>query len=244
MDALVIIGLGGIGGAIAEPLCRYLDHTACIKQVKLIDGDRYEARNSERQQTVAGENKAEVWAKRLAGSFRSLTVSAVGSFITPDNIRLYLPDNAIIMLGVDNHATRKLVQEHCSKLRNVVLISGGNDYYDGNVQVFAKKNGKILLQPITKFHPEIESPADRRPDELGCDEELPTSPQLLFTNFMAASMMLNELYLVLQDQFPHSEIFFDIRANAARSLTRTSELTISTKEAEKLKKRSSIRIDE
>ena len=239
MDALVIIGLGGIGGSLAEPLCRYLDHTDYVKQVKLIDGDRYEARNSERQQAAAGQNKAEAWAKRLSGSFRSLAVSAVGSFITPDNIRLYLPDNSVIMLGVDNHATRKLLQEHCSKLRNVVLISGGNDYYDGNVQVFAKKNGRVLLQPITFFHPEIESPADRRPDELGCGEELPASPQLLFTNFMAASLMLNELYLVLQDQFPHSEVYFDIRANAARPLTRTSKLTLSTREVERLKQRSS-----
>ena len=40
MDALVIIGLGGIGGAIAEPLCRYLEHTAYIKQGKLIGGGR------------------------------------------------------------------------------------------------------------------------------------------------------------------------------------------------------------
>ena len=107
MDALVIIGLGGIGGSIAEPLCRYLEHSGQIKQVKLIDGDRYEARNSERQQAVAGQNKAEAWAKRLAGSFRNLTVSAVGSFITPDNIRLYLPDNSIIMLGVDNDYKNK-----------------------------------------------------------------------------------------------------------------------------------------
>ena len=239
MDALVMIGLGGIGGALTDPLCRYLEHSGQIKQVKLIDGDRYEARNSERQQAVVGQNKAEAWAKRLSGSFRNLTVSAVGSFITPDNIRLHLTDNSIIMLGVDNHATRLLVQEHCSKLRNVVLISGGNDYYDGNVQVFAKKNGRVLLQPISRFHPEIEFPADRRPDELGCDEELPASPQLLFTNFMAASLMLNELYLVLQDQFPHSEVYFDIRANTARSITRTNELTINRKEAARLKQCSS-----
>jgi hypothetical protein len=181
----------------------------------------------------------------LAGSFRNISISAVASFITPDNIRLHLPENAVIMLCVDNHATRNLVQEHCSKLRNVILISGGNDYYDGNVQVFAKKNGRVLLPPITRFHPEIEFPADRRPDELGCDEELPSSPQLLFANFMAASLMLNALYLALQDQFPYSEVYFDLRANAARSLTRANKLTLSKKEEERLKKRSSsIRIDE
>jgi molybdopterin/thiamine biosynthesis adenylyltransferase len=235
MDKLVIIGLGGIGGALAEPLCRYLDHSDYIQQVKLVDGDRYEARNAERQQSVTGQNKADAWAKRLAGSFTKLTVGAVGSFITPDNIRLHLADNSIIMLCVDNHATRLLVQEHCSRLRNVTLISGGNDYYDGNVQVFARKNGRGLLPPITCFHPEIESPADRRPDELGCDEELPVFPQLLFANFMAASLMLNALFLALQDQFPHSEIYFDLRANAARPFTRTNQLTINQKEAARLR---------
>jgi molybdopterin/thiamine biosynthesis adenylyltransferase len=235
MDAMVIIGLGGIGGALAEPLCRYLDHTNYVNRVTLIDGDRYEARNAERQQAVIGYNKADAWAKRLSGTFRNITVGAVGSYLTPDNIRLHLPDNAIVMLGVDNHATRLMVQEHCLKLRNVILISGGNDYYDGNVQVFAKKNGRILLQPITRFHPEIEFPTDRRPDEFGCDEELPSSPQLLFTNFMAASLMLNALYQVLQDKFQYAEVYFDIRANAARSITRTDTLTLNKKETERIR---------
>jgi len=31
----------------------------------------------------------------------------------------------LVLLAVDNHATRKLVSDHCARLDNVCLISGG-----------------------------------------------------------------------------------------------------------------------
>ncbi len=227
MSKMIIVGLGGIGGALAEPLARYLAHEKSgTKQILLIDGDRYEPKNSERQKVSydeVGQHKADAWATRLSRMFKELDVKAVAGYVTPANIAKLIASGDTVMLCVDNHATRKLVQEHMLKLRDAILVSGGNDYTDGNVQVFVKQRGRITSPAITKHHPEIEFPKDRRPDEIGCDEETPESPQLIFANFMAAALMMNAYYGIICGPAPsYSEVYFDIRKNVARTVKRAA----------------------
>ena len=59
MERVIVIGLGGIGGFVAEPLCRYLNYEPGVREVAFIDGDLYEERNANRQNAVAGMNKAD-----------------------------------------------------------------------------------------------------------------------------------------------------------------------------------------
>ncbi len=226
MERILIIGLGGIGGALAGPLARYLAYSGAGQELALVDGDRYESKNQDRQNITAldnGRHKADVWAGRLAPMFPAMKVTGMASYVTPANVRNMIPDGSVVMLCVDNHATRSLVQEHCLKLRDVVLISGGNDYTDGNVQVFRRKAGRVLCAPITKHHPEIEYPADRRPDEIGCDEEVVSAPQLIMANFMAAALMLNAFYGIMNSREPaFSEAYFDVVKNSVRTLKRAA----------------------
>jgi len=39
MERIMIIGLGGIGGSLAEPLARYLAYSGACKERLLVDGD-------------------------------------------------------------------------------------------------------------------------------------------------------------------------------------------------------------
>lgn len=227
MSKLIIIGLGGIGGALAEPVARYMAHRkAESSQMLLVDGDRYEPKNSDRQRVSCdeiGQHKSELWARRLSRMFTDLDIKSVTGYVTPANIARLIQSGDTVMLCVDNHATRNLVQEHMLRLRDAVLISGGNDYTDGNVQCFVKRKGRMLTAPITKYHPEIESPNDKRPDELGCDEEIPDSPQLIFTNFMAAALMMNVYYRLRNVMEPsYGEVYFDIDKNIARTVKRAA----------------------
>ncbi len=225
MERILIIGLGGIGGALAEPLARFLNYSDRKPEIIMIDGDRCESGNLSRQRFDVSQlrmNKAEAWMRRLNREFTALDFSAVPHYVTPGNIRTLIYPGDTVMLCVDNHATRKLVQEHCLRLKTVTLISGGNDYTDGNVQVFRKKNGRMLSPPITAHHPEIAEPADRRPDEIGCDEEVESAPQLLFSNLMAASLMLNAWYSVTDDRLEWSEAYFDLVSNRVRPLARAA----------------------
>ncbi|HBC87086.1 MAG TPA: hypothetical protein DCZ94_09045 [Lentisphaeria bacterium] len=226
MSKLIIIGLGGIGGALAEPLARYMAHSDGGKQILLIDGDRYETRNADRQRVTGdeiGQHKADAWARRLSRMFSGLDIKSVTDYVTPANIQRMILAGDTVMLCVDNHATRNLVQEHMVRLRDAILVSGGNDYTDGNVQIFVKKKGRVLTAPITKHHPEIAYPRDRRPDEIGCDEEIPQSPQLVFTNFMAAAVMMNAYYKIMGGAtLSYGEVYFDIDKNIARTVKRAA----------------------
>jgi len=217
---VVVVGLGGIGGCLVPHLARLMTYSASLpKKLTLVDGDRFQESNTSRQDFRKDSllrNKAEAWATRLAQEFPQLELSAVGEYLTPSNARSIVKDGSILMLCVDNHASRLLAQERASQLKDVWLISGGNDYTDGNVLVFIKRNGKVCAPRLTDFHPEIAVPRDKRPDELGCDEEVFSMPQLLTANLMAASLMLNALYALSEGKLDSSEIYFDTIKNAAR----------------------------
>jgi molybdopterin/thiamine biosynthesis adenylyltransferase len=222
MQKIIIIGLGGIGSALIEPLVRFTQFNKPCEFL-LIDGDLYERKNRNRQRVISNEinrSKADVWKLRITQGFYSVQVNSVREYITPLNIKRYIKENDIVMMCVDNYATRKLVQEHCSRLRTVTLISGGNDYTDGNVQVFRKERGRILSAPITTHHPEIEFPEDKRPDEIGCDEKVTSDPQLLFANFTVASLMLNAYYAIINNQLNYTETYFDIISNKTKTFRR------------------------
>ncbi len=46
------------------------------------------------------------------------------------------------------------------------------------------------------------------------------APQLLFTNLMVASMMLNAFYAFTQDRLTYSEVYLDILENLTRPVAR------------------------
>jgi len=90
--------------------------------------------------------------------------------------------------------------------------------YDGNVQVYQKKDGKELFPPFTWRHPEIEHPKDKNPAEKSCEELAQAGePQLLSVNDTIASLMLGaftQWFLKLPRRY--HEVYFDIRTGNVR----------------------------
>ena len=122
---------------------------------------------------------------------------------------------------VDNHASRHLADEHAATLRDLTLISGGNDFEDGNLQVYLRRDGRDLTPRLSRYHPEIARPQDRHPAELSCEELMAAgAPQLLFTNLMVASLMLNAFYALRLDLPGYCEVYLDIRQNLSRPVSR------------------------
>jgi len=215
------IGIGGIGCALLPFLCRYLQYSGDKARITLIDGDRFERGNAPRQAFSRLGNKAEVKAQELAQEFDNLSLRAVPEFVTPENVARLLQEGEVILLMVDNHASRKLVNDHAAGLDAVTLISGGNDFVDGNVQVYLRREGRNLTPSLSRYHPEITQPRDRNPAELSCEELMAAgAPQLLFTNLMVASMMLNAFYAFTQDRLSYSEVYLDILENLTRPVAR------------------------
>jgi len=114
--------------------------------------------------------------------------------------------------------TRALVDRHVACLDNSTLISGGNDETDGNVQLVRRRDGWSVDGHLTEIHPEIGETADGEEQrEPGCQVLAAERPQLLVTNLMVASAMLNALWQVVErGSVPYSEVFLDVIQNIAR----------------------------
>ncbi len=227
------IGLGGVGGPLARYGATFLASLGKEARYVMIEGDAFEPSNASRMLFSSCGNKAAVLREELLPRFAHtpLSLLAVEEFVTPENIERLIQPGDFVLLTVDNHATRKLVNDHCATLPEVSLISGGNDGVGpdssgrmlrgtyGNVQVYLRRNGQDLTPPLTYFHPEIQSPEDHLPTDLSCTELVASTPQILFANLSVASAMLNTFWLLLCGALHYSELAFDIADAQMRPIT-------------------------
>jgi len=220
-----VIGSGGIGGHLLEPLARYLSYVDDYCEVTVIDGDSYEERNRERQIFEDFGNKAEESVKLLKQKFPKVHFRHKSEYVTEDNIITTIREGDVIFLCVDNHATRNLVSERVEELDEALLISGGNDYTDGDVIVYHRQYGKDKTPSLHSL-PEIANHTDKNPGEFtneerqGCQEEAQANPQLLFMNLDIASLMLNCYYAYEQNKLNFHRVYSDILTQARRAVRR------------------------
>ena len=218
-ERIVLVGLGGIGSQLVPSLVRYLAFRPEPRPtLVLVDGDAYEPSNRTRQvfpETAIGTNKAEA----LAEVYRGLTVQAVADYLTEANIATVIRDGDVVLMAVDNHWTRFVVDRHLATLDEVTLISGGNDETDGNVQLVRRRNGEFVDGGLAEIHREIGRATEAEfAARNGCERQVEERPQLVVTNLMVASAMLNCLWAVLEcGSVSYSEVYLDVIANAMRS---------------------------
>jgi hypothetical protein len=215
-----VVGLGGIGGVVVKYLAVFLRSLARPVRLVLIDGDRFEPGNSGRMIFQRAGNKAEVQAAEVLGWLGAgdVAVAAVPEYVTPENIERLIRPGDHVFLCVDNHATRKLVSDHCGRLGSVALFSGGNDGVEpprqlgtyGNVQVYLRRDGRDVTVPLTRFHPEIASPTGKLPSQMSCVELAQSVPQVLFTNLAVASAMLNAFFAYTCGRLHYQEVKLDV----------------------------------
>jgi ThiF family len=218
-ERIVLVGLGGIGSQLVPSLVRYLAFRPEPRPVLvLVDGDAYEPDNRTRQvfpESAIGTNKAEA----LAQAYRGLTVQAVADYLTEANAATVIRDGDAVLLAVDNHWTRFVVDRHLATLDEVTLISGGNEETDGNVQLVRRRGGKFVDGGLAEIHREIGRATEAEfAARNGCERQAEERPQLVVTNLMVASAMLNCLWAVLErGSVSYSEVYLDVVANAMRS---------------------------
>jgi len=215
-----VIGAGGIGSWLLLPLIRTLvNDNFNIKYLQIWDGDKYEENNSSRQEfaySLIGRNKAEaqtiLYTKRYG---EKINILAMSKYISKDNV-CTLKDKCVIFSCVDNHVCRKILSNHAKTLNNILFISGGNELYDGNVQVYYKEQGHEVIPPIENRHPEIVTTDDGDRSQMSCEEiaNLPGGGQIIVTNLIAATLMFNLWYVYTH--YPMNgkwinEVFFDTK---------------------------------
>lgn len=212
MKEITIIGLGGIGSILADVMSRYENFADENTKINLVDGDDYEVKNLKRQQfTKVGVNKATSKKEELESKFSNITFKEHPYFINKGNVENIITENSIVFVCVDNHKTRKIVNDTAESLKDVTIISGGNELVDGNVQIFIKRGGEKITPSLADYHPEIANPEDKLPSEMSCEELVKSVPQLLFTNLTVATCMTWAYHNILKgNELSGSEIYFDI----------------------------------
>lgn len=217
-----VIGLGGVGSILVERLCRFINYSQDLTaEILLIDGDEYEQKNYERQEFSQLGNKADIKAGELEIKYPSLRFDAMEVFINEANVSDVIKEGDIVFICVDNHKSRMIINNYCKQLNDVTVISGGNEFTDGNVQLYVRRGGKDLTPDLCAYHPEIANPDDKLPEEMSCEELANSDPQLYFTNLGVATVMCWTFYnAVLRKQYERSEVYFDIISMTADAKTR------------------------
>ena len=221
---VLVIGLGGIGSQLLPSLAHYLHHRKFAGPVVLMDGDLYEEKNLNRQlvpEDGLGMNKAEALAIQFGNRLPTLTFEALPFYLDEMNADMIVQEDDFVICGVDNHYTRRLIDEQVAKLKNVTYVSGGNDLTDGNAQVVRRRKGKNIDPRLVDVHPEIGEALEPPDFTPGCDAMLNAAPQLIVTNLMVASVMLNAIRAIMEDiELPYTEVFIDVETNRARATKR------------------------
>ena len=131
----VLIGVGGIG----SPALQYLA-AAGIGKLTLIDDDRIDASNLQRQTIFAASDvgalkaeRAEAWLERFDPA---LEVQAVAMRVTAQNAQALISGATVVLDGCDNFATRLAVSDACVAA-GIPLVSAAVGRFQGQVAAFA-----------------------------------------------------------------------------------------------------------
>lgn len=123
---VAICGVGGGGCIVAEILAR-----SGVGFLRLIDGDRFEESNLNRQLGCTGENlglfKAEVMARRLRSISPYVRVEHKNEFLTSETADVLLSDVDIVCDTVDGAANKLMLGEQCKRLGKVEATGGIGD---------------------------------------------------------------------------------------------------------------------
>ncbi len=126
-----IVGCGGIGGYAAEFLTR-----AGVGQLTLIDGDRFDVSNLNRQRFAEtgtlGCGKVEVIAQKLDAVNPEVICHPVAAMITEESGAFLLSGCQVVVDGLDNVPDRLLLQRLCKKL-SLPLVHGSVSGWQGQV---------------------------------------------------------------------------------------------------------------
>ena len=227
IETIVLIGCGGIGSWHLAPLLRFLSAERFPGMIQLWDGDRYSAGNAARQDFAferLGANKAAVQAEAFLAHYPALRLVARPEYVTPGNVQEAVRERSMVLVAVDNHPARALIAGRAGNLRDVCVLSAGNERLDGNVHVTLRRAGKDLTAPLLERHPEIGRVKSGDRAEAGCEDLIEAGEtQLLVTNFLAAAGLLAAFHVLWTHGERHGrrrntvvpqEVYFDAGACA------------------------------
>lgn len=145
---VTIIGVGGLGSFSSMSLV-----AAGIGQVKMVDKQRYELSNLNRQilgwQKDVGKYKANVAKEKLASLNPTVDIEVEIKEITEANIIDAIHGSDVVVDGMDNWKTRFIINDACVKER-IPFIHAGVSGFCGQITTIVPGKGPCLRCIFTK----------------------------------------------------------------------------------------------
>lgn len=196
-----VVGCGGTGGAFIKEFGRYLLGNRDSRLI-LIDGDRVEARNGERQPfsrkdvSLFKADALEEGLKRMGVKAEQLlsvsmyldTAEQLSSILSTQEGR-----NVILLGCVDNHRARQVMHQVFYGSRNMVYLDSGNEFLHGEVVSAVRVNGKTLSHARGYYYPEVLADKGLSASEMSCMEFSEHAPQHLATNLTAGHILYKDV---------------------------------------------------
>lgn len=228
--------MGGIGTRLIHPLCCFLNHGKFDTPVELtiVDGDKYEERNRNRQMFSKIGNKAEVTVESIAPLYPNVNFFSVAMYLADSNAVRIVREGDIVLACVDNDKSRKILTNRCKDLKNVSVLSGGNELTTGTVQCWLRRNGDDVTLPLDNpyYGFKVAEAADEHPEEAqarrGCEIKIESGEvQTLAANNFVAAVMLNCFVALLDGTLDCDIVYLESDTNkvAARKRDR-AEITV------------------
>jgi molybdopterin/thiamine biosynthesis adenylyltransferase len=215
MQHYLIIGAGGTASLLLPQLLVYLDakhdHKRDDYLVVIFDGDDFEPKNADRQlfdPTYITVNKAVTMEQMYNTRY---PVIGRPKFLSRTDLDDVMQDGDIVFICADNYTIRAHIEDRALQMNDVTIINGGNEKYDGSVQLFIRENGLNATPRLSFAHPEIAPVSGDDRSEMTCAQAaaLPGGEQLIVANATAATTMLtalwrydNDLWRLSADQTP------------------------------------------
>ncbi len=220
MKNIIMVGAGGTASHLLHPLVAYLGIEEEDWLIHLWDADIVEAKNLARQLFFPYDintSKAQALARRF--NDRVLTYE---TYIGEDNVTDAIKDGDIVFICADNMAVRRVINDYCKTLDNIVLINGGNELYSGSAQIYIREDSKNITPPLDFWSPEFD-PANDEDDRsaLSCAEIaiLPGGEQTVMANNSVAALLLQAFARYEIDRYDNTnkdpqwtKVTFDIEA--------------------------------
>lgn len=164
---VLVVGCGGLGGHIIDQLSR-----VGVGFLRVVDGDVFEETNLNRQLLsqlpLLGFSKAKAAAEHVARVSPHISLEAVDTFLTSQNVHSLIAGCDIVMDALDNIPSRRILADACAEV--------GIPYVYGAIQGWVAQAG-------------ISMPGDHLIETLFPQEvEICDKSVLSFTPAMCASM--------------------------------------------------------
>ena len=111
---VLVVGCGGLGGHLIDMLARI-----GVGMLRVVDGDVFEPSNLNRQLLsevpLLGVSKAKAAAAKVSRINPEISVEAVDSFLTEKNVKRLLLFCDVVLDGLDNIESRRILAKECER---------------------------------------------------------------------------------------------------------------------------------